>query len=257
LVTGGHAEPEADVVFVAVKYYHTHSLLDALRPIAGTGIPIISLQNGFAGLELLKDNLPNGRFLQAATEMGARLLGDGLVVEEARGNTFLCGDSAEVSLVAQMLEPTGIRVIAGSGGCEGVWRKFALICSVATTSALLGLTVGDVISNEVARELTLDLATEVSALAQVLGARCPEDEVKAYVLRVSEGARNHVPSLLADVLTGRPTEAAALCGYVARKSQELGLQATLSSTAYRLLRAMEASYTHRILPTVGRKLSLL
>ncbi len=244
-----------DVVFVTVKYYHTADLVEVLRPLAERGVPLVSLQNGFAGLDLLRTALPQGRFVQGATEMGARLMDDGVVIEEARGITHLCGHDADVRAVTTLLQSTALAV-SSPDGCTAIWKKFALICGLATVSALLSLDVGDVVANPEARELALEMAREAARLARALGVDLRDEEVRHYVLAVADTAGGHIPSLLADVLAGRPTEAPALCGYVARKSEELGIEACLSSAAYRILTALEHSYHRRIIPAVGRQLSL-
>ncbi len=256
LVVESEPPTNARLILLAVKSYATEAVTPDIVPLARHGVPVISLQNGFLGLQQLRQRCASGRFVQAATELGARRTADGIVIQEASGKTYLCGTSEDLCEVAELFAQAGIATLIGPPACLALWKKFALICSVATVCALLGVTVGEVLDNPDALALSSELNEEVCQLARAMGVELQSEEAWSYIEAVAGHARDHIPSLLADVLVGRLTEVDALCGYVSAQSHSLGLRAPTSTLVYRLLKASEGLYHRRIIPATGRKLSL-
>lgn len=95
--------------------------------------------------------------------------------------------------------------------------------------------------------LMFDLIAEGKRVAAADGVELFEDPWEMNRLAVQQGSTHddeyaHVPSMLADVRAGRPTEIDFILGSVVRSAQRTGTPAPLSQALYRLVKARDRSY---------------
>ena len=65
-----------------------------------------------------------------------------------------------------------------------------------------------------------------------------------------EGARDHLPSMLVDVLAGRRTEIDAMCGAVVAEGRRLGVPVPVNEVVTELVRAIAATPRYRQLGSI-------
>jgi 2-dehydropantoate 2-reductase len=98
--------------------------------------------------------------------------------------------------------------------------------------------------------LVRDLMDEGKRVAAAAGVDLHEDPWEMNVLAVRRGETAaaaghyaHVPSMLQDVRSRRPTEVDFITGALVREAGRLGVPVPLHTALYRLVRAREAGYS--------------
>ena len=67
------------------------------------------------------------------------------------------------------------------------------------------------------------------------------DTVRRGETKAAAGAYAHVPSMLDDVRSGRPTEVDFITGALVREGERLGVPVPLHTAMYRLVKARESA----------------
>src|SRR2546421_697575 len=98
--------------------------------------------------------------------------------------------------------------------------------------------------------LVRDLMDEGKRVAAAAGVELHEDpwEMNVHAVRKGEteaaaGAYAHVPSMLDDVRSRRPTEVDFITGSLVREAERAGVPVPLHTAMYRLVKAREAAYS--------------
>jgi 2-dehydropantoate 2-reductase len=113
---------------------------------------------------------------------------------------------------------------------------------------LTGLTIGAVMDDPSAWSVAAGCATEADAVARALGVTLSFEDPVAWVRdfgRAIPGAR---PSMLLDVLAGRPSEIDAINGAIPPLALSLGLAAPVNSTVTALVHALECKTSESSTP---------
>jgi len=121
-----------------------------------------------------------------------------------------------------------------------VWEK--LLCNVAFsgTCSVLEWTIGQVLADASAWQVAAGCAREVFAVAQARGIRLSFDDPVAYARAFGEKIPDARPSMLLDLLAGRPCEIDVLNGAIPPAAREVGLRAPVNETITALVAAKSA-----------------
>jgi 2-dehydropantoate 2-reductase len=232
-VTGLSALPEASLVLVAVKLTDAVEAGRVLGRIAPPDATFLVIQNGLVGRELLLEGA--GRELnvvRAVAACGVDFREAGKVEFWGGGLSFEKGPLS-ASLV-ELFGRAGVEAAESADFETELWVKLAVNCVINPITALLGVRNSGALVPQLAG-LRRAILTEVSGLAAAEGRALPEDLAERIEEGLSSGGNRS--SMLQDVLHGRPTEVEYLSGYVARRSDELGLAAPVNAALAALIRA--------------------
>ncbi|MBI3967456.1 MAG: 2-dehydropantoate 2-reductase [Chloroflexi bacterium] len=247
-------------VFLAVKSYDTQSVVERLKPLLSDNGAIVSLQNGI-NEELIAEIVGSNRTLGAVTRLSAGLIGPGHVRESRAPTPFSLGElSGEVTeraqRLAELMHPAApTEVTPNIWGT--LWGKLVWNSMMNPTCGITGLTSGGVWRNPRSRDVLMRICQESMSVAKALGIQIdadakmdvrllvdpsPEAQVKGeamidYYATHSMDAR---PSMLQDVLRGRPSEIDFLSGYIAKKGAGIGIATPINSRMVELVKEIES-----------------
>jgi 2-dehydropantoate 2-reductase len=158
---------------------------------------------------------------------------------------------AIVEEMAQLMIDSGLEAEPMPDLLPAQWSKLIFNSAVNGVAALTGLPHVELFAQE---ENLTDLGHVVHALmdegkavAAAAGIALHDDPWEMNCLAVSrgethEGEYAHLPSMLEDVLSRRPTEIDFITGALVREAERLGVPAPLNAAVYRLVKAKEASW---------------
>jgi 2-dehydropantoate 2-reductase len=242
------ADGPFDTVFVCVKANDLPTLVRDLPGLVGPGTTVASLQNGLGiedhlvpavGLDRYVRGVVNfagqsdqpGRvrltFFQAPNWVGAL---DGVPDVRARS-------------VADLLTRIGLRSEVPTDIRPYVWRKVVHLAILAPVCALTRMDMRTALSHKELRRLSQGLLSECIAVGDQLGYDCGNGFFETSMRYVLE-AGDHPPSMLIDVLRGRPTEVSYINGKVVEAAELLGLDVPLNRAICALVQSMEAGRPH-------------
>lgn len=235
-----------DLVVIAVKAGDVESAArDALALLGSSSDAVVlPIQNGLGSRERVADVVGAERVIAGVIGgFGASVLEPGHVhhhgMELVRMGEPFGPVSGRVERVAEAWRAAGFTVRTYDDIDQLVWEK--LICNVAfsATCAVTGLTIGGVLDDPSACSVAFACAREADAVARARGVALSFDDPVAWVHdfgRAMPGAR---PSMLLDVLAGRPSEVDVINGAIPPLAESLGLAAPVNATLTALVHALE------------------
>lgn len=233
---------QLDLAIIATK---TSNVAEAARTAAAIlkddGL-VVSIQNGLNCTEVL-EQLDRRVFLGVASGFGACMKAPGHAFYEHLGRVLIGAmksdtDSQSLDLIVQACKEAGLLAEAVDDIQQVIWRKLINNCANGACS-ICGMTVGEMMANEHSRKVAMACAREVSEIAQAKGILAPDFDVEEHVTSFNEKVAGAKPSMLQDLLAGRPCEINGLNGAIAAQAAQLNLQAPVNATVANLVRALE------------------
>ena len=244
-----------DLVVIATKAMQVEAASKAIEGMH-PGAAVMTIQNGLGTEEVVA---MHGRWpiISSVTFMSGTKESDTEVHYELDTATWMgpyppSGASFEsVQEVGGLFESGGLKVEVLEDLRPAQWSKLLFNASVNSVAALTDLPhIGLFARRERDSDLghlMFDLIEEGKRVASADGVELFEDPWEMNCRAVQQGSTHddkyaHVPSMLADVRAGRPTEIDFILGSVVRTARRNGTPAPLSEALYRLVKARDRSY---------------
>ena len=203
---------KADLVIIATKY-------DGL---------ILALLNGVTSEKIIagkygRDKLLYSYFIgHSAVRTGRSVTHDGV-------NTVVYGsensaDYENVQQVKKYFERVGINYKIPEDIIHSLWLKYMLNVSANQTTAILGLTFGEMLANEKCMDFAVNIMKEVQAIAKAEGVKNTDVMINETIEHLHTMIPEGKTSMLQDVEAGRKTEVDMFAGTVIRLGQKHGIQ---------------------------------
>ncbi len=233
----------AQLVIVLVKAVHTPAAARTAAGIAGKDGLVLTLQNGMGNAEVLARTVSSDRVLAGTTAHGATLLGPGAIRHAGSGPTVLGpwagADAARAERVAALLRSAGIEAEAVDDPRPALWHKLLVNVGINAITALTGVRNGQLLDLVQTRDLVAAAVTEAAAVARRAGVAVDGDPVDR-VLAIARATAENRSSMGQDVDAGRPTEIAAINGFVVSEADRLGVPAPVNRTLAALVETLQA-----------------
>ncbi|MFN2469601.1 MAG: ketopantoate reductase family protein [Gaiellaceae bacterium] len=244
-----------DLAIVATK---ATELEGAARALEGrfAGATVMTVQNGLGAEEIVRRR-GDWPLVSAVTFMSGVRRSDTHVEYELDTETWLGPFAgtvgyARVEEIEGLLRAAGLQARAFPDLRPAQWSKLIFNATVNTVAAVTDLP--HVSQFAAAAEptdlghLVRELMDEGKRVAAAAGVELHEDPWEMNVLAVrrgeteaAEGQYAHIPSMLEDVRSGRPTEVDYITGALVREAERLGVDVPLHEAMYRLVRARETA----------------
>ncbi len=224
---------------VLVKSWQTSRAAQQLRECLAEDGLALTLQNGLGNRETLEEALGSDRVLQGVTTYGATLLGPGEVRLGGVGKVLLQADP-RAAIFHRALQEAGFEVEETHSLESAIWGKLVINSAINPLTALLNVPNGELLERPTARALMGEIAEETASVARAQGISLPFENARLAAEAVARQTAANLSSMLQDVRRGAPTEIDAICGAIARKAQELGLEAPLNRCMWQLVRALKS-----------------
>ena len=233
-----------DLVIIATKAADVAQAAESAKATLGQGTAVLTIQNGLGSSERVAAILGTQRvIIGIAGGFGASI--------KAPGHVHHCGmefvhlaevnDPATPRLekVATIWRNAGFSVKTYDDLDQLTWEK--LICNVcfSGTCALTEMTIGEVLKEENAWEVASGCAAEAFQVARAhgvpIGFDDPIDYARNFGARIPEAR----PSMLLDLLAGRPSEIDVINGAIPVQGKKLGVPTPFNTAVSALVRAKE------------------
>lgn len=238
------ARERADLLLVFTKTLHTDVALQGVAHLLDEQTQVLSLQNGLGNAEVLGRHIAAQRVMVGMTTWPADLIGPGHVRSHGEGVVrLLCADGIEragATRAAALLQAAGLHCSVDPDVWTAIWEKVAFNAALNSLCAVTGCTVGQLDGAPEGMRLVHGIVMEVVAVAQAAGVPADLQRCLRSVVNAVAHHRTHKPSMLQDVLAGRPTEIGSINGEVLARARRHGLAVPLTETLLGLLRLMEA-----------------
>ncbi|WP_028118000.1 ketopantoate reductase family protein [Ferrimonas senticii] len=220
-----------DALWVLTKATNVDTALLPILQWLPTAVPIVLLHNGMGPQQRLPKRYPNHHWWAGSVTDGAERLGPYGVAQRGVGQR-LVGHLQPLTQQPPRSLPPGCQALGFRYSDEiaaVLWRKLtvnAILNPICTRERICN---GELI--HFADEVNA-LATELAALAKTLGFADRPAQISQRVLEVANRTAGNRCSTLQDVEAGRPTEMAAILGFVLETAKRQRLSLPLFETLY-------------------------
>ncbi len=231
--------PPCDVGLVATKSIFTEPAVTATAHLFDVAC---SLQNGIGSEEVIARHVP--RVIRGVTLASGHLIAPGVVGADAPGATWIGPFEPQPATddeIATLAGAIGAQALPDARGAQ--WTKLLFNAATNPLAALTGLTHGELCDRPDLRATVTDLVNEGRAVADALGITLDSDP-DAMISRAAVENHDHKPSMLQDVLAGRPTEIGALNGGIVQAAKAVGVPTPLHAAIAALVAGLEANGHH-------------
>lgn len=232
-----------DLLIVFTKGPHTAAALASVGHLIGPETWGLTLQNGLGNGERLAHVIPAKRVLVGMTNWPADFRGPGHVHTHGDGVVRLWSqdgaDSPTLRAVAQVLSEAGLNATADPETPAAIWEKAAFNAAMNSIAAITGFTVGQMADDPDIPPIAAAVVAETVAVAQAQKIAVSHRRISAAVAHAYAEHRPHKPSMLQDVLAGRPTEIEAINGAIFAHAQRSGVAVPTVEALLHLVRAKE------------------
>ncbi|WP_439890280.1 ketopantoate reductase family protein [Ralstonia sp. 25C] len=240
----GDATDVPDLLIVFTKAMHTRAALASVRHLIGESTHVLTLQNGLGNVEALASVVPQERIFVGVTTWPADLAGPGHVRSHGAGAIrLMTADGAQRPLltpVVDTLSVAGLNCQADANVWGAVWEKVAFNAALNPLCTVLNQPVDALGAVEDGPTLALSIVDEVLTVARASGITVNADKVSDNVRHAIVAHRGHKPSMLQDVLAGRPTEIESINGAVVATARRHGVPVPHTETLMQLVRLVQA-----------------
>jgi 2-dehydropantoate 2-reductase len=210
-VTADGIDANFDLVLLAVRGDAVATAIADVATAVGPQTRILSVANGMAHLQILRDEFGDHRVIGAAAEMATSLV-DGIIDVSLPGVGLTIGSldasSDPPAPVAAELAVDGVEVTVVDDITSAMWAKFVFIASTAALTCLTRATISDVASVDAGPELADAVLDEVLSVVGSETDRLPS--TVGLRNRLKDPAWRFGPSMFRDLTAGRRVEIGVL-----------------------------------------------
>ena len=215
---------KADLVIIATKFEGLADALNNIKNFVKQDTVILSLLNGVTSEWLIADKYGREKVLYSYF-IGHSAVREGRTIVHDDVNTIVYGsensaDNENVERVREYFERVNINYSIPDDIIHSLWLKFMLNVAANQTTAILGLTFGELLENHKAMNFVRNILKEVQAVAKAEGVKNADIMIDETVEHLHTMIPEGKTSMLQDVEAGRKTEVDMFAGTVI----ELGLK---------------------------------
>jgi 2-dehydropantoate 2-reductase len=238
---------DAQLILFCVKSLDTETAAEAMAPHLAREAVIVSLQNGVDNPERIGLHAGN-EVIPALVYAGANVPEPGTVRHTGGGDIVIGrrkanrrggeADRRLLDAIAALFTSAGVRVRISDDIEADLWTKLLVNCAYNAVSALGDAPYSRMVAMPGLRDLMLDAAKEVAAVAKAKGIRLPDDILQS-AMKLADAMPQTRSSTAQDIAKGRPTEVEHLNGYVVREGEALGVATPVNRTLNALIQLLE------------------
>ena len=223
----------ADAVIVTVKLYDLVTLAPRLRPLGSA--MFLPLQNGVDARAMLQAALPDSRVLNGMVSTKSFIEAPGRIHCKSGFSRIRLGGPGAAELAPVLETGKGIEAVVPEDIDLEVWRKFVMLVSMAATTCMHRVTIGQVREDPKMFARLMEGVNEALAVAAREGVRFNEDPKELVMSQIKDMPRDGKPSMLEDLEAGRPLEIDYFSGTIVRLGRKHGVPTPYHSAAMQAL----------------------
>lgn len=233
-----------EVVYFFTKAHHTRAAAAMASPLVGEATTLVSLQNGWGNSDTIAEVLGGDRLVSGVTYQSARVESPARIQHTSVGPTtvgpFAKGGSLDLAeMVATLQERAGIQTATTPDVHTEIWRKVVLNSATLPTSALTGLSTGEMGMPGGVLDLADAIAIESVGILRAAGYDLDASERVGFINALLGRGGSGKSSMLQDVEARRKTEIEVVNGAIVRQAEALGRDAPLNRAMVALVGGLE------------------
>ena len=236
-----------DFVIALTKTFQLQSALESIQSSLHADTAVLSLQNGLGNEEIIATSVGEENTWVGMTMLPVDRIAPGIVECKGMGTSWFGHASMNRQYKAATLETlfvdAGLDVRFDRQVKNRIWQKVAFNAGMNAVCALAHATPGMLNTIAEAKQIVKDTAKEVVEVAAAMSITVDIEAVYQTVDYACENHGQHLPSMLQDLLAGKPTEIDALNGSIVRMARELGISVPINTLLETLVKTAELGHS--------------
>jgi 2-dehydropantoate 2-reductase len=231
------APPEPDLALITTKSHDTVAAAEALEPVIGEDTLVLSLQNGVENVQRAERVLGVDRLLAGQAFVGVWIDEPGVVTHGAEGRVSIGDPLGGVTTRAERahaLLADAWDVALSEDIVFDQWKKLLWNAGFNALCAITGATAGEALADPCGAETVRAAMEEVVAVARRHGISLGQADVDEMAAPNPQ-LRDYRPSTARDLDAGKTVESDALCGFLSREGERLGVPTPVNDVLDALL----------------------
>lgn len=238
-------EKDFDYIVVAVKTPYMEDVVAMIKSFSNNSTNIVSMQNGIDNEEFLAGHFGRELSMRVVVNFAGNIVVPGIIkmtfFHKPNYTGCLCGfgkDCTHENELAQLMTDAMLDTQVVDDIKMYSWRKSILVAALAPVSAIMGMTMAEVMNDGDTRSIVVKLLREAIAVAKVQGYDYGEGFF-GHCLDYLGTAGHHKPSMLIDIEQGTPTEIEFLNGKISYHGHMLNVHVLLHTSITSMIKAKE------------------
>lgn len=230
--------PVPDLCLICVKSYDLNDVIKNLAENIRNDTIMIPLLNGVDIYERIRSILNKGIILPACVYVSSHLEKSGVVTQRGREGIILCGNDPKFPTfnpqnIIDFFNHMGIQFSWNDDPYPTIWEKYIFIASFGLVTAFLGMTIGEVISNQESKELIQKVMKEIISIARKQDVKLHGDIVLNLIEKAKIFPFETKTSYQRDrEIKGKRNEGDLFGGTIIRIGQNLGVPTPITQSIY-------------------------
>lgn len=233
-----------DVILLGVKTWQVQDSARAMLPMIGADTYVVPLQNGVEAAHEIAMIIGAERVLDGLCGTITRILAPGHLRSVGQTNFIRFGEvdntvSPRVARLRDVFLNAAVHAEIPADIRAAVWKKFAFSAGCGGVGAASRSPAGLIRSVPETRNLIRRCITEVVKVGQAMGVQLDDQVVEDTLVFLDSLAYESTPSLLRDIVSGKPSELEAWTGAVVRLGRDASVATPVNDTIYAALLPQE------------------
>jgi len=229
-----------DYVIVAVKHYSLAAAAAGVAQLVGPETTVVPLLNGVDAHEILESQVPQRALVGGLCSVVSLIESPGVIRQESQFRSVVVGEfdhhrSDRIERLVQAWKDCGADATQADDIHVAMWNKFIFIASFGGVGALARANAGEIRANPETRQLVVDAAREVEAVALAEGVKLTDDAADRAISFFDSVGPTSTSSMQRDVAAGLMFELEAFSGTIVRRGQASGVPTPVHQMIYGLL----------------------
>ncbi|WP_111706801.1 ketopantoate reductase family protein [Lutibacter citreus] len=233
-----------DLILICVKTWQVEEVAKIIKPVLNENTMVISLLNGCNNHEVLASVIDKKHILGGLCKIVSFVEEYGVINHVAFEPAIVFGElNKEKTKRALLLEQTfnsaDISIKLADDIYPEIWTKYLFITTFSALGALTRATLGEMLASPYIKNMMLQTAEEIFAIAKAKGVYLKEDIVIKQFKTLESLPFETTASLQRDIMDGKPSELEAQNGTVVRLGEEFGIPTPINYLIYYALLPQE------------------
>jgi len=232
-----------DMAIVTVRSYQTRQAVTDHQACFDSTTRALTLQNGLAPYEALREMIGAERLLAGVTYQGVILEKPGVVKHTAAGPTTFGGpDRAFAERTACCFRDGGFEPISVVDDPEPIlWEKQLVSGAIKPLAAITRRTNAELLNDPKMQDVMRQVIDEIKDVAEAADIEVTQEDIVAQLYR-SLSDSNHRSSMLQDIEAKRRTEIEAINGAIVNRAEAVDVDVPYNRLLTALVHGLERSY---------------
>ncbi len=229
-----------DIVIFCTKTYDLENACKENLKFIDQNTLLLSLNNGVDNDLIIKEKFPNNSVAKGCIYILSNITKPGVIKKYGGVFNLFFGITEKKPDILEkfqaVLKKSSLKHRLSDNIDYEIWRKFLLISAFASLTSYYDITIGEIGAKH-KNELSAIL-DEIILLANKKNIPLGEKEKENVIKRVNTIPYESTTSMLLDFRAKKKTELEALCGYVVKEAEKVGLKVPVMSKIYEKLKTL-------------------